>query len=363
MQAAMPCCFGLAIKLRKEIAGVCSQPAATRRRFPMNEIVHHLERHSYSVLFACVFARQACLPVPALLFLIAAGALAGNGNLSLATILCVSVVASVLADLLWYEAGRLRGNDVLHFIHRFSSMPDSSVSRIKRHFARYGPKLLLVSKLVIGLDAITPPLAGMSGTSTLRFMRYDAGGALLWAGLYAGVGYAFHSELDKGIALAQRLGALLSGIVGIVIAVFLGRRLLYWYDLIRQLRLARITPEGLKQKLDRREEIFIVDVQGCILHHVTNKVSIPGAICIDGRRLEKYRDSRVPAAWRTHEVVLYCSCPAEITSARVALLLRGKGVSQVRPLAGGLQAWIDCGFPIIPNPIESAASNSAEARA
>ena len=329
----------------------------------MNEIVHHLERHSYSVLFASVFARQVCLPVPAILFLIAAGALAGNGNLSLAIVLCVGVIASVLADLIWYEAGRQRGNDVLHFIHRFSSMPDSSVSNIKQHFSRYGPKLLLVSKLVIGLDAITPPLAGMSGTSTLRFLRYDAGGALVWAALYAGLRYAFHSELDKGIAFAHRLGALLSGIVGILIAVFLGRRLLYWYELIRQLRLARITPEDLKQKVDRGQEIFVVDVQGCILHHVTTKVSIPGAIRIDGRRLEKYRDTQVPDAWRTREVVVYCSCPAEITSARVALLLRRKGVNEVRPLAGGLQAWIDCGFPVISSPLEAAASNSAAARA
>jgi hypothetical protein len=43
----------------------------------MNSIVQLLVKHGYSVLFASVFARQLCLPVPAILFLIAAGALAG----------------------------------------------------------------------------------------------------------------------------------------------------------------------------------------------------------------------------------------------------------------------------------------------
>jgi membrane protein DedA with SNARE-associated domain/rhodanese-related sulfurtransferase len=314
----------------------------------MNEIVHHLERHSYALLFACVFARQICLPVPAILFLIAAGALAGNGHLNVALVLCVSAVASVLADSIWYEAGRLRGNDVLHFIHRFSAMSDSSFIKLERQFGRYGAKVLLISKLFIGLDAIAAPLAGMSGIRILRFVFFDLGGAALWASTYAGLGYVFHSELNKGITLAQRLGAVLAGVVIVLFAALVGRRLVSWYGLIQELRLARITPQELKQKLDRGEKPFIIDVEGCVLHHPTANVSIPGAHRIDGRRLEQYRDAKVPADWRTHDVVLYCSCPYEITSARIARLLKQKGVEHVRPLAGGLQAWMNRGFPVIP---------------
>ena len=312
----------------------------------MHEIVHHLERHSYALLFACVFARQVCLPVPAILFLIAAGALAGNGYLNIALIIGVSAVASLLADSIWYEAGRLRGNDVLHFIHRFSSMSDATFLKIERQSARYGPKVLLISKLFVGLDAIAPPLAGMSGASPLRFIPFDMGGAAVWAATYAGVGYAFHSELDKGVAFAEQLGVALAAVIGVFVAVLIGRRLVSWYALIQELRLARIKPQELKQKLDRGEKVFVVDVEGCILHHPTATVSIPGALRIDGRRLAQYRDTEVPADWRTHDVVLYCSCPREITSARVARLLKQKGVEHVRPLAGGLQAWIDLGFPV-----------------
>jgi 3-mercaptopyruvate sulfurtransferase SseA len=30
----------------------------------------------------------------------------------------------------------------------------------------------------------------------------------------------------------------------------------------------------------------------------------------------------------------------------VALLLRSRGIQRIRPLAGGLQAWRDAGFPV-----------------
>jgi 3-mercaptopyruvate sulfurtransferase SseA len=47
-----------------------------------------------------------------------------------------------------------------------------------------------------------------------------------------------------------------------------------------------------------------------------------------------------------NEVVLYCSCPNEITSARAALRLKRNGVKHVRPLEGGFPVWKELGFPI-----------------
>ena len=65
-------------------------------------------------------------------------------------------------------------------------------------------------------------------------------------------------------------------------------------------------------------------------------MAIPGAVRINPSRLERYKDFEILP---TQEVVLYCACPGEFTSARVALALQRKGVQHVRPLAGGLQAW------------------------
>jgi rhodanese-related sulfurtransferase len=44
--------------------------------------------------------------------------------------------------------------------------------------------------------------------------------------------------------------------------------------------------------------------------------------------------------------VLYCTCPSEETSAKVAIELRRMGIRRVRPLRGGLQGWKDAGYPL-----------------
>ena len=72
-------------------------------------------------------------------------------------------------------------------------------------------------------------------------------------------------------------------------------------------------------------------------------MAIPGAVRINPRRLEQYWEVEIP---RSQQVVLYCACPGEFTSAGVALALRQKGIEDVRPLAGGLQGWRDRGFPV-----------------
>jgi rhodanese-related sulfurtransferase len=110
--------------------------------------------------------------------------------------------------------------------------------------------------------------------------------------------------------------------------------------------MARITQEELKAKLAAGEKIMIVDLhgRGC---DARGHQCIPGAVCIDPHRLER-RDSRnqktpIP---RDCEVVVYCTAPHELTSARVALELRRRGFKRVRPLAGGLEAWHEQGFPL-----------------
>src|SRR5207249_7494234 len=100
----------------------------------LSETLDFIVRHGYSVLFAWMAAEQLGLPIPAIPLLLAAGALAGAGRLSLALVLVVSVIASLLADTLWYEIGRRRGVRVLQFLCRVSLEPDSCVRRTELIF-------------------------------------------------------------------------------------------------------------------------------------------------------------------------------------------------------------------------------------
>jgi membrane protein DedA with SNARE-associated domain len=271
----------------------------------MNAIVQFLIQHGYSVVFSTVFARQLCLPVPALLFLIAAGALAGSGRLNFVAALGLAVIACVLADLVWYEAGRRWGDRILHFIHGLAIDPDAADRRSKKNFARYGPQVLVVAKFVVGLDAAAPPLAGISGTSRLRFVAFDAVGAALWSGAYAGLGYIFSQDLDRAVTYAGRMGKLLAAITLAGLCIYVGRKLVRWNHFLREFRLARITAEELKERLDTGERVFVVDLQGG-RRHSRDCQGIPGAVRIDPRRLEQYRPhdkkAQIP---RDREVILY----------------------------------------------------------
>ena len=135
-------------------------------------------------------------------------------------------------------------------------------------------------------------------------------------------------------------------VVFVALALYVGRKLVQWHRIVREFRMARISPEELKQKLDAGEEVVIVDLHGHRAgrrgHH-----GIPGAVCIDPHRLGQ-RDNPNQRALirRDREVVLYCTAPHELTCARVALELQRRGFERVRPLAGGLQAWAERGFPL-----------------
>lgn len=194
----------------------------------MTAIVQLVLKHGYSVLFGALFAHQIGLPVPGLLFLLAAGTLAATGKLDLVAVLGLAVAACVLGDWPWYEAGRRRGDKVLRFIHRLTPDPDFHDRRAKQIFARYGPSVLLIAKFVPGLDAVTPPLAGTSRTSRLRFLTFDVVGAALYSCTYAGIGYVFNRDLDRAAAYAARAGTLLTLLVVALLAIFAVRKLIQW---------------------------------------------------------------------------------------------------------------------------------------
>lgn len=308
----------------------------------MNDMLHFLAKHGYWLLVAAILGRQACLPVPANVLLVAAGALARTGRLSRAGVISVSVSTFLVADLAWSEAGRRMGDRVLHFLCGLSQGPESCVRRATGAFARHGVRTLLFSKFVVGLDAVAAPLTGATHISPAQFLVFDGIGAAFWSVTYTELGYIFSNQLDRVAVHLARIGAIGAIAVAAGVGFYLARRFAGWLHFLHQFRLARITPEQLQEKLNAGEDILILDLQGRS-DLATAMLAIPGAVRIDPRRLERYGDAHLSPS---REVVLYCASPSEFTSARVALAMRQKGVEHVRPLAGGLQAWRDHGFPV-----------------
>src|SRR3974390_36620 len=155
----------------------------------MSETTQFLIKYGLPLVFAAVLVEQIGLPVPALPWLLAAGALSATGQFSFFWGLAVTVLACLLPDALWFYLGRHRGGQVLGLLCRISLEPDSCVRRTQNVFTRYGLKGVLVAKFLPWLSTVVPPLAGMSGMGLGRFLVVDGLGSLLYVGVFILLGY------------------------------------------------------------------------------------------------------------------------------------------------------------------------------
>jgi membrane protein DedA with SNARE-associated domain len=264
--------------------------------------IEFLLRHGYVVLLFWVFAEQAGFPIPAMPILLAAGALAGDGRMNLPAALLVCVLAAVTADSLWFQFGRMKGMQVLHLLCRISLEPDSCVRRTQGLFVNQGARSLVLAKFLPGLSTVAPPLAGIVRMRPWRFLLFDALGAVLWAGTFLGLGYAFSSEIERFAAHAESLGGWLGLILGGGFAGYLAYKLVARRRFLRELRIAQISVDELKSRIDSGEDIVIVDLRHSLDFEADPDI-IPGALRMDAEELQQKND-RLP---RDREVILYCT--------------------------------------------------------
>jgi membrane protein DedA with SNARE-associated domain len=268
----------------------------------MHDAAQFLIRHGYVVLFAGVFAEQIGLPTPSMPFLLAAGALAGAGQMNLAAALGLAVAATLVSDIIWYEIGRRKGGKVLNYLCRISLEPDSCVRRTEDVFARHGARSLIFSKFVPGLNTAAPPLAGIFRMRLGKFLLFDTAGAVVWAGGFILLGYIFSDRLERIAAHAIELGTWLVVILAGGLAAYISWKYVQRQRFLRSLRIARISAEELRHLIDAGENPVIVDLRHSVDFHADPEF-IPGAIRLAPEEIEAKHDA-VP---RDRDIVLYCT--------------------------------------------------------
>ncbi|HEY3915932.1 MAG TPA: DedA family protein/thiosulfate sulfurtransferase GlpE [Verrucomicrobiae bacterium] len=315
-----------------------------------------LIQHGAPVLFGAVFVEQIGLPIPALPWMLAVGALAATGSFNAPEGVCAAVLACVIADFIWFYMGRLRGVQVLNFLCRISLEPDSCVRRTQNAFSRWGLKGIIVAKFIPGLNTMAPPIAGMSKISAGQFALVDTLGSVLYGGCCIYLGYLFSSQIQQiESALASIGGSALCLVIGVIVAYVAYK---YWQrkQLLDELRMTRVTADEVHQMQSEGKSLAIIDMRSAA-ELERDPVLIAGAVHLSLDDIEQRR-YKIPA---DQEVIVYCSCPNEVTAARVALLLRRQGFSSVRPMLGGLDAWRDLNYPLDnKSPAESSGKTDEE---
>jgi len=308
-------------------------------------------RHGYGLVFAAVLAEQLGLPVPTAPVLVLAGALAGLGHFSLGMFFLLGVAASLIADFVWYELGRRRGDQILGLLCRLSLEPSTCVRRTAGTLERWGPAALLVAKFVPGLNTVAPPLAGSAGLGVWQFLLFTAAGAALWIGSLLGLGLLLGREAERAVEWLAGAGSPVLAWLAATAAAWAAWKLWRRRRVMQRLRVARIAPAELRRLLESPDPPLVVDLRSAAARRRSG-AKIPSAVLAGESDLEHL----LREAPRTRTVVFYCSCPDEASSAAWAVRLHRQGFRDARPLAGGFEAWAAEGHPAETLPVEIPAS-------
>ena len=308
-----------------------------------------LAQHGLWLVFFWVLAERIGLPLPALPVMIVAGALASDGRLPLAALCAAALLACLIGDTLWYLAGLRFGARVLRLLCRISLSPDACVKQSETRFERWGGTLLVVAKFVPGLATMAAPVAGAIRLPWSAFLLYSGVGSLLWVGAGAGAGLLFRAQVERMFAWLEDMGSIALPLLLALLAAYIAFK---WWErrrLFKMLRMARIGVDELWQLMQQGASPLVVDVRSGIARKLEPR-GIPGALALEMESIGA-RLGHLPV---DREIILYCTCPNEESAAHVARLLMDQGYKRVRPLQGGLDAWVDAGYALEAVPVESA---------
>ena len=306
-------------------------------------------------VIANVLLDQIGLPVPAVPTLIMAGALAAGSWLVTGELFLGAAAACVIPDIGWYLAGRWYGSRVMKALCRISLNPDSCVNETQLRFERWGPGAIVIAKFVPGLAIIAPPLAGATGMSFPRFLLLSGLSAMLWVGAALSVGMLLRPEIARLLPQLNRVTSLAAALIGILLGLYIAFKWAQRRRFFKTLRMARISVKELYELIQAGAAPVIVDVRSATARALEPR-RVPGALCITLQEVSQQL-AHLP---RDRDIVLYCSCPNEASAARAAQILIRNGFERVRPLGGGLDAWIAAGFAAEappPAPVRAALSS------
>ena len=305
----------------------------------LDTLIRLIAEYGLLVMFVNILVQQLGAPLPGYPMLMVTGALAARGELNLPALLGTAVAACLIADSVWYAIGAHSGRRVLRTLCRISLSPDRCVRQTESIFTRFGASSLLLAKFIPGFASVATALAGAMRISRGAFLLFDALGATLWAGVGLGLGWLFAPairEIAAGLAQFGQWGLM---VIALVIALFIAAK---WWQRHRfniQLQMARLSVDTLTELLARGERPLIVDVRSPAAR---DDGRIPGAILSLGDEL----GPELTAHPREALIVVYCACPNDASAVLAARKLLERGFRDVRPLAGGIDAWTAAGHPL-----------------
>ncbi len=308
----------------------------------MHSTVEMFLHYGYLIVFGWVLVEQLGVPLPSTPILLTAGTLTATHHMRIEWIVVAAMAGSAVADSAWFHLGARYGGAVTRWICKFSLEAASCVRKTEDALTQHGAAGLLMAKFVPGLNTMAAPLAGQSKMRYRIFLLYDMAGTFLWVTTFVLLGRFFGDAIRRNGMLLHWLSRSAFGLVVLVVLGIVVYRVVRQRKFLRKIRTLRIEPDELKAMMDRGESLYIVDLRHP-LDLLPDPRTLPGAVRLQPNELIA-RNAEIP---RDRDIVLYCTCPSEATSAKIALTMRRFGVERIRPLRGGFDSWKELGYPLI----------------
>jgi membrane protein DedA with SNARE-associated domain len=187
-----------------------------------DQVLSALLLYGLPVLFGVILICSVGIPFPVSLVLVAAGSFVQQGDMKLWQVITVASVAAVAGDQVGYGLARWGGRRLIGRVGTSLGI-DAKIKQAEALTKRWsGAGIFLSRWLVTALGPWVNVTSGIAGYPWRRFLLWDVLGQVLWVVLYVTLGYVFS---DRVQAIAEILGNLAWVVVGLIVAVILGWKL------------------------------------------------------------------------------------------------------------------------------------------
>ncbi|MEU6647400.1 DedA family protein [Saccharomonospora sp. NPDC046836] len=185
-----------------------------------------LNHYGYAAVAVLIMLEDFGIPAPGETVLIAAAVYAGAGQLNIALVIVVGIVAAVVGDNIGFAIGHFGGRALVLRFGRYVWLTEERLAAAERFFERYGAAVVILARFVEGLRQLNGILAGISGMHWRKFLVFNILGATLWVGLWATLGYAAGTHITPIYAEIRRYQGYVLAALAVLVIALVARRLL-----------------------------------------------------------------------------------------------------------------------------------------
>jgi membrane protein DedA with SNARE-associated domain len=190
-------------------------------------VQHFIATYGYAAVFLLMMAESACIPIPSELIMTFGGALAAGAvpgtHLNLVGVIIAGTAGNVVGSYVAWAVGRYGGQAALRRWGRRFRIREHDLDRANRWFDRYGPRAVLIGRLLPVVRTFISLPAGIAGMDPVRFGIYTTIGCIPWTAALGYAGYAVGKNWHSIVNGFQGPTYVIAAVVVIALAIAVWR--------------------------------------------------------------------------------------------------------------------------------------------